>query len=244
MKFILVLIFCFNILNLEAQDFAEKDSDSLETKESFLKSSTLPLSMITAGIIANNSQFEKDLRYDIRAKVGNDFQLQIDDYFQLVPIAEMYIADALGVKAKNHWFDQSKYLFISNVISAAITQGLKRITLKTRPDNSTNDSFPSGHTSFSFTNASVLMHEFRDSAPFLAYSGYFFSTTTSAFRMMNDRHWISDVLVGAGIGILATEVVYYLEPLKNFNPFKKNENISFVPMIDQNSQGFYFSYTF
>ena len=243
-KFILVLIFCFNIYNLGAQDLAEKDSDSLKVRNIFLKSSLIPLSMITLGIVANNSQFEKDLRYDIRAKVGNDFQFVIDDYFQLVPIAEMYIADALGVKAKNHWFDQSKYLFISNVISASITQGLKRITLKKRPDNSTNDSFPSGHTTFSFTNASVLMHEFRDSSPVLAYSGYLFSTTTATFRMLNDRHWISDVLVGAGIGILATEMVYYLEPLKNFNPFKKNENINLVPMIDQNSKGFYFSYTF
>ena len=156
----------------------------------------------------------------------------------------MYFADALKVEAKNHWFDQTKYLLISNLISSGITKSLKRITHKTRPDNFTDDSFPSGHTSFSFTNASVLMHEFKDSAPLLAYSGYFFSTTTSTFRIINDRHWISDVLVGAGIGILATELVYYLEPFKNFNPFKKNENINFVPMIDQNSRGFYFSYTF
>lgn len=200
--------------------------------------------MITVGIIANNSQFEKDLRYDIRAKVGNDFQFKIDDYFQYVPIVEMYLADALRIEVKNHWFDQTKYLLISNVISTAITQGLKRVTQKPRPDLSSNHSFPSGHTTFSFTNASVLMHEFRDSAPVLAYSGYFFSTTTAAFRMMNDRHWVSDVFVGAGIGILTTELVYYFEPLKNFNPFKKNENINFVPMIDQNSKGFYFSYTF
>ena len=88
------------------------------------------------------------------------------------------------------------------------------------------------------------MHEFRDSGPVLAYSGYFFSSTTATFRMINDRHWLSDVLVGAGIGILATELVYYLEPFKNFNPFKKNDYINFVPMIDQNSKGFYFSYTF
>jgi membrane-associated phospholipid phosphatase len=62
--------------------------------------------------------------------------------------------------------------------------------------------------------------------------------------MVNDKHWISDVLVGAGIGILATELVYYFEPLKNFNPFKNSKNISFVPQIDPYSTGFYFSYTF
>lgn len=244
MKYIFILIFSFNIFSLEAQEFTNNNSDSLKINNTFLKRSILPLSMITVGIMANNSQFEKDLRSDIRSKVRNDFQFRIDDYFQFVPIAEIYLADVLNIQAKNHWFDQTKYLFISNAITAAITQGLKRITLKTRPDLSTKDAFPSGHTSFSFTNASVLMHEFKDSAPILAYSGYFFSTTTSAFRMINDRHWISDVIVGAGIGILVTELVYYMEPLKNFNPFLKNENINFVPMIDQNSKGFYFSFTF
>ncbi|HET8858520.1 phosphatase PAP2 family protein [Marivirga sp.] len=244
MKYIFLLIFSINIFSLEAQRFIDHNSDSLKTKNTFLKSSIVPLSMITVGIIANNSQFEKDLRDDIRAKVGNDFQFRIDDYFQFAPIVEMYFADALNIKAKNHWFDQTKYLLISNLITSVITKGLKRATLKTRPDFSSNLSFPSGHTSFSFTNASVLMHEFKDSAPVLAYSGFFFSTTTGAFRMINNRHWISDVLVGAGIGILVTELVYYLEPLKNFNPFKKNDNINFLPMIDQNSKGFYFSYTF
>lgn len=244
MKYIFIIIFTFNFFNLQAQHFTIKDSDSLKTNRPLLKSSILPLSIIATGVIANNSQFEKGLQSDIRAKVSNDFHFRIDDYFQYAPIAEMYLADALHLEAKNHWFDQTKYLLISNIISAAITHGLKRTTLKTRPDLSSQHSFPSGHTSFSFTNASVLMHEFKDSAPVLAYSGYFFSTTTAAFRVINDRHWLSDVLVGAGIGILATELVYYLEPLKNFNPFQKNENISFVPMMDQNSKGFYFSYTF
>ncbi|ADR23651.1 phospholipid phosphatase [Marivirga tractuosa] len=244
MKYIFILIFSLSIFNLQAQQTADRDSDSLKTKYHLIKSAALPFSLITAGLFTNNSQFEKDLQSSIRAKVGNNFQFKIDDHFQYVPIVEMYLADVLQVEAKNHWFDQTKYLLISNVISTAITQGLKRITLKTRPDLSSEHSFPSGHTTFSFTNASVLMHEFKDSAPVLAYSGYFFSSTTAAFRVINDRHWISDVLVGAGIGILVTELVYYFEPLENFNPFKKNENINFVPMIDQNSKRFYFSYTF
>ena len=244
MKYTFFFFFFFHVFNLEAQYFQLKDSDSLGTKHALLKSSILPLSLITTGVIVNNSPFEKDLQSDIRTKLGRDFHFKIDDYFQYVPIAEMYLADVFHIEAKNHWFDQTKYLVISNMITAAITHALKRTTLKTRPDFSTEHSFPSGHTSFSFTNASVLMHEFKDSTPVLAYSGYFFSTTTAAFRVLNNRHWLSDVLVGAGIGILVTEIVYYFEPLKNFNPFKKNNNINFAPVINQNGNGFYFSYTF
>lgn len=149
----------------------------------------------------------------------------------------------MAVQSKNHWFDQTKYLFISKVITSWITRELKHLTLKERPDG-TQYSFPSGHTSFAFTNATVLYNEFHQTSPVLAYSGYVFAATTGTFRMLNNKHWLSDVFVGAGIGILVTNVVYYFEPLKEFNPFKKAKNIVFIPQMDSENYGFYFSYDF
>jgi len=160
-----------------------------------------------------------------------------------VPAVEMYIADVAGVKSKNHWFDQTKNLFISNLLTMGITYSLKYAINKTRPNGSPH-SFPSGHTTFAFTNATVLYNEFYESSPVLAYSGYAVAITTGAFRMINNKHWFSDVLVGAGIGILVTNLVYYFEPMKNFNPFKKSKNIVVIPSIDYDSYGFYFSYRF
>jgi membrane-associated phospholipid phosphatase len=60
--------------------------------------------------------------------------------------------------------------------------------------------------------------------------------------MVNNAHWLSDVLVGAGIGILVTKLVYHFEPFKKFNPFKKSKNITFIPQIKERSYGFYFAY--
>jgi membrane-associated phospholipid phosphatase len=117
------------------------------------------------------------------------------------------------------------------------------LTEKTRA-NGTSRSFPSGHSTAAFSNASVLYNEFYESSPLLAYSGYTFATATAIFRMSNNRHWVSDVMVGAGIGILVTELVYYFEPLKNFNPFIESKNISLVPQINDENYGFYFSYHF
>lgn len=235
------LAFSANFLNNNAQNVLLKDS--LNAK-SVLKKTIIPVSLISIGAIINNSHFEKQTQINIRNKVGNDFESKIDDYFQYIPIIEMYAADALGVKSKNHWFDQSKYLLISNLISSGITHGLKRGINKTRPDGSPH-AFPSGHTSFAFTNATVLFNEFKSSSPILAYSGYAFATTTGTFRVLNNKHWISDVLVGAGIGILVTELVYYFEPLKNFNPFKKDRDIILIPTINKNNQfGIFFSYNF
>ena len=236
-KILTIAIAFFSLTNLHAQN-----SDTIHRKQ-VLKQSILPLSLIAAGSVISGSTFEKNLQTNLRNTVGNDFTFHIDDYLQYAPIAELYIADIAGAKSKNHWFDQTKYLLISNILTASITHGLKFITAKTRP-NGGEHSFPSGHTTFAFTNATVVYNEFIDSSPVLAYSGYLFSTTTGVFRMVNNRHWLSDVMVGAGIGILVTNLVYYFEPLKNFNPFKKTKNVVVIPTIDYNNYGIYLSYRF
>ena len=105
-------------------------------------------------------------------------------------------------------------------------------------------SFPSGHTTQAFTNAAVLYNEFKDTSPVLAYSGFAFAATTGTFRMINNKHFLSDVLAGAGIGILVTQLVYHFEPFKKFNPFKNSENISFYPQINEENYGFYFACKF
>ena len=234
--FLLVIFFIVNI-NTKAQT-----PDTAKNKIT-VKKYILPATLITSGIIINNSQFEQNLKINLRNYVGNDFEFKIDNYIQFAPIAEMYIADMFKIKAKNHWFDQTKYLLISNLITSGITHGIKYIINKTRPNGSPY-SFPSGHTTFAFTNATVLFNEFHETAPVLAYSGYVFSATTGAFRMINNKHWLSDVLVGAGIGIAVTNLVYYFEPFKNFNPFKKSKNITFIPQINDNQYGLYFLYKF
>jgi len=249
-KLVLYILF-FSFLSVNAQKNESKSSinnaqlsDTLQTnkKRSLLKKSIVPASLISVGLIINNSDFEKNLQENLRNSVGNDYQVSIDDYLIFVPIVQMYAADALGMEAKNHWFDQTKNLFISNAISAGITELLKNLIVKTRPDGTTQ-SFPSGHTSFAFTNAAVLQNEFQETSVFYAYSGYAFAATTGVFRMLNNRHYLSDVLVGAGIGIFITQLVYHFEPFKNFNPFKKSKNISLFPQYKESTYGFYFSYS-
>ncbi|MHB1146847.1 MAG: phosphatase PAP2 family protein [Lutibacter sp.] len=243
MKINLILILLFlSIVNVHGQMPDDSKTDSIKSIH-FLKKTIVPISLIGVGILFNNSDFERQLQTDLRNKVGNDYKFRIDDYLLYVPVAEMYIADAFGVKAKNHWFDQTKYLLISNIVSYTITGNLKTIIKKTRPDGLPY-SFPSGHTNIAFTNATVLYNEFKDSAPVLAYSGFAFATTTGVFRMINNKHFLSDVLAGAGIGILVTELVYHFEPFKNFNPFKNSKNVSFYPQINVENYGFYFVYKF
>ncbi|MFV5690249.1 phosphatase PAP2 family protein [Flavobacterium sp. ZT3R25] len=209
-------------------------------KNTFFKISILPVSLITGGFLISNSNFEKSFQKDIRNFVGNDFSTSIDDYTRYAPIVELYAADIMGVKAKNHWFDQTKNLTLSIIITDFITFKLKKNIYKIRPNaGDDGQSFPSAHTSSAFTNATVLYEEFKDTSPLLAYSGYVFATTTGGLRIMNNAHWLSDVLVGAGIGILVTQVIYFFDPIIKWNPFEKTKNVTLIPQVDNDQYGFY-----
>ena len=61
-------------------------------------------------------------------------------------------------------------------------------------------SFPSGHTSSAFATASVLQHHFGWKA---GVPSYVVATYVASSRMAHSRHFVSDVVFGAGIGIAA-----------------------------------------
>lgn len=177
----------------------------------------------------------------------NGFKTDLDDYIQFAPIVFMYGLDGLGVQAKNTPWNQTKYLAFSELGTCALVQLLKYTARVPRPDGSKNNSFPSGHTSQAFVAAQVFYHEYHDTQPLLSYTGFAFSVTTGTLRIVNNRHWISDVLVGAGIGILVTNLVYYFEPLKNWNPFgnkSRKTSMGFVPVWDNDYLGGYFRLNF
>jgi membrane-associated phospholipid phosphatase len=224
------------VLNLYS---ASPDSlTTVEKENGILFDNILPLSLIIIGSSISGSDLEKDIQRDIRKSAGSDFECKADDWLRFVPAAGIYIAKFSGVRSKNNFWDMSKNFVTANLISNGTVWGLKKIIDKKRPDG-TEESFPSGHTNFAFTNAAIMYHEYKDSNQFWAYSGYIFATATGALRMMNNRHYISDVLAGAGIGILTANLVYRFEPLKNWHPFRMGaeKDISIFPHIGSDFYG-------
>ena len=90
---------------------------------------------------------------------------------------------------------------------AAMTRTLKYTINETRPDGGRH-SFPSGHTANAFLGAHIAWKEFKDSSPVLAYSGYALALFVAGSRLYNNRHWVADVVAGAGFGILSVELAY------------------------------------
>ena len=239
-KKIFFFIFVLYHLTIFSQNDSLKVNDN-HKESSFLKKSIVPFSLIGTGLIINysNGSFGKEnLQEKIQDNL-NDFHTNADDYLQFTPALIMYSADLFKIPSKNNVFTQTKYLTIALLANNLITYSLKIITDEERPDGCEH-SFPSGHTSNAFVMATVLHHEFIDTNPWLAYSGYAFATTTGILRVMNNRHWVSDVLVGAGIGILVTDLVYRFEPFKNWNPFKnKKTKVIMSPTFTDNKFGLY-----
>lgn len=84
--------------------------------------------------------------------------------------------------------------------SMLLAQGLKSTIHETRPDGSSDDSFPSGHTTAAFAVATAASHFHPRQAPFW-YGG---AVLIAASRVQLDRHYTQDVLAGAAIGYLTT----------------------------------------
>ena len=243
-KYWIIILLIVSSSGLKAQSVLNTETRERPKEKKVLQKMIVPTTLIVGSALLSSSNFEKKFQTDIRAAVGEDFKSEFDNYARYAPIVQMYAADLLGVKSKNHWFDQSKNLVIALVVSDFITTTMKRSLNKKRP-GAVKESFPSGHASLAFTNAGILYQEFKDTSPTLAYSGFGFATATAALRVMKNTHWVSDVIMSAGIGILITEVIYFFDPIIKWNPFiNVGREISFIPRYDGEQYGFFISMNF
>lgn len=134
----------------------------------------------------------------------------VDDYLRFAPIAAVYVMKAAGVEGAGSW----KRLIVNSAASFAITTGvtwsLKHAVDDTRPDLTDDDAFPSGHSAYAFAGATVLHKEYGRVSPWISVAGYAVATATAVDRVCRNRHNWDDVVVGAAIGILSTEVGYWI----------------------------------
>jgi membrane-associated phospholipid phosphatase len=93
----------------------------------------------------------------------------------------------------------------AQLVSQATTQAIKGAVRRTRPDG-TMLSFPSGHTASSFATATVLHSHFGWKVGLPAYA---MASWVAASRVQMKRHYISDVITGATVGLLAGRSVTF-----------------------------------
>lgn len=176
-----------------------------------LTSFIMPAVMICYGLTTyDNHGFPLTDRqvYDCRNRNFSNFQTTIDDFLAPVTGITAYSLQFLGVKPKHSFKDITLIFATTAVVNIGITESLKRIIHRQRPDNSNNLSFPSAHTSIAFAGADLLHQEYGEKSILYSIGGYTIASSVGIMRILNNEHWFSDVVVGAGIGILSSRLSY------------------------------------
>ncbi|MDP9047390.1 MAG: phosphatase PAP2 family protein, partial [Bacteroidota bacterium] len=165
-------------------------------------------------------------------------------YFQFAPIVLVYGLNLVGVEGKNRFIDRTALLGLSAGILGISEGVVKKTTHRLRPNGADYLSFPSGHTGIAFMGAEFLAQEYTDKSPVYTVIGYTFAVTTGIFRMYNRDHWFSDVVAGAGFGVLSTKLSYLVYPwIRNqlTHTDKKGRTTMIMPTYQEGTPGLSFA---
>ncbi len=217
-------------------------AENAARKKAFLKSSYIAVPLIVLGIYNNDDDgfIDKYELWEDRNEHAANFHSKMDDYLQFAPAVAVYFMNAIGKKGKHDVLNQSILLLKSELIMNAIVHPLKKYSYILRPDESNYRSFPSGHTAQAFISAELLRKEYGNRYPGLAAAGYLTAIAVGSLRILNNKHWITDVLAGAGIGILSVNLAYLTHRYRWQWGKKK---IQFVPTYNGLGPGIYINYS-
>lgn len=164
--------------------------------------------LMTAGVIMDSDKIKEGVRDWVRDRVDIP-ETRLDDIAQHLPLLMMYSTDLIMKTPKAEVGRQTRHFIVAQGITIGTTLLLKSATSARRPNGGTL-SFPSGHTAYAMAGANIFYHSFKDENKLLALSAYVPVAVVGAFRMIKDKHWVSDVVFGAGYGFLVSQLTYDL----------------------------------
>ena len=209
-KFLCTLICLFFTLN---KTYAQDSISQKEIKETHYKEFYIPAGLMLSGILLNGDG-EKDIKNqikDFRNEIIPNFNSKVDDYAQYIPFVMAYTLDFTGMKSQNNLRNKTIILLRGQIINLSTLYILKTTLNETRP-NGGSYSFPSGHTANVFAGATFLATEYKE-YEWVPYVAYGVASGVGIMRIANNKHYISDVLFGAGLGILSMNLSYKIQDL-------------------------------
>lgn len=208
---------------IQATFKAEGNYNKMENKYRNLKPYIFPGLMIAYGFSAIESDGFKKLNFEVKDELYSEHphkKFKLDNYLQFTPAVLVFGLDAAGIRATHNLRDRTMLFAMSSMITAGSVFTIKSVSNQLRPDASDYFSFPSGHTAEAFANAEFMRLEYKSQSPWYGIAGYAIAATTGYLRMYNNKHWLSDVVAGAGVGIASTKIAYWLYPKIQHHIFK------------------------
>ena len=203
-----------------------------------------PAALITVGAIGVSNDWFVDLKNDWRDNLYDwrgDRRFHIDDYAQYLPIASNVGLGFVGVPARHPFRERLVVSATGYVTMQTIVWVTKYFVNEKRPDSNARNSFPSGHTAMAFVGAEMIRKEYGNA---WGVGAYVFASGIGFMRMYNDRHWLNDVIGGAGVGILAANIAYWLLPVeRKILRWDSSTDMSIVPIYNSDDKSFRIAFT-
>jgi membrane-associated phospholipid phosphatase len=196
----------------------------------------IPVAVVAVGYWGSHRQnivyeMREEMQEETREMFPTGLQTKADDYSRHAPIWAAYAFHVVGLKPARGVVPFTICYGLAHALSTGVVNSLKKRTVIQRPDNNNDfSSFPSAHTAEAFMTATLLHEQFGARSPWISVGGYAVATATGAMRVVRNRHWITDVAAGAGIGFLSAEAVWRLYPkLARLVPGRLSQKLLLVP---------------
>lgn len=227
--FVIGCLFC-SLMPLSAQE------DTTACRNPYFHAEQLiaPAVLITMGSLGMVEKSPVDL---VAQKAFKDMNPEwhttsVDEYLQYVPsVMGPFLGFIPGVKAKHPFWDRVIASATAHALMAAITNTVKYTVREQRPDSEARNSFFSGHTATAFTGAELMRIEYGWGYGSAAYA---VATSVAFLRVYNKRHWVGDVIAGAGAGILCANAGYWMLPV--WKRWFKKKPASEPSLVERESQ--------
>ena len=202
-----------------------------------------PLTLVAVSSFGTWDKRAKEINTAIRDGLNDwrgDHRMHFDDYVQYLPAVSYLALGFTGAKARHSFGERLIALGTSYIAMGIMTNTVKYTVREPRPNNvEERNSYPSGHTATAFMGAELVRREYGTG---YGVAAYVVACGIGAMRIYNNRHWLNDVLAGAGIGILSAQIGYWLLPytrrLFGFGRTKPAMALAAAPFYDYDTNAF------
>ncbi len=141
----------------------------------------------------------------------NTIRYPLDDVLQLLSWATVATLKVIGVPSRHNYVQLGTRVAVTAGLTLLTTEVVKQSCGVARPDTpQAANSFFSGHTATAFAGAELFRLEYGRLSPWVGVGAYTVAVTTGLLRIYHNRHWLGDVLTGAGAGIVCAQLSYWL----------------------------------
>lgn len=209
----LIPIYAQGVECVDSIDKVVEGEASVEIETFRARQLILPASLMAVGAVGVYNGYLRHVGRSVRDGMnrlrGNHY-CHVDDWVQYLPAVAYLGAGCVGAEAKHSFRERVAVGVTSYVAMTAIVNVGKYTIKEKRPDSESRNSFPSGHTATVFTGAELLRQEYGIG---VGIAGYTVATGVAFLRLYNGRHWLNDVVAGAGVGIMSARIGYWMLPV-------------------------------